>query len=98
MSGCFGFLLGFFLYLYLLFFLSYQYAGGFFELTPCEHFWRFRRWIVKNFFEKILDKIFEDDEKKEVIKSGLQRDGIQLIIGVIAIIIALIIAVYKGVL
>lgn len=51
----------------------------------------------KTFIEKILDKIFEDDEKKEVIKSGLQRDGIQLLIGVIAIIIALIIAVYKGV-
>lgn len=52
----------------------------------------------KTFIDKILDKIFEDDEKKEMIKSGLQRDGIQLIIGVIAIILALIIAAYKGVL
>lgn len=52
----------------------------------------------KTFIDKILDKIFEDDEKKEVIKSGFQRDGIQLIIGVLAIIIILIIAVYKGVL
>ena len=52
----------------------------------------------KTFIDKILDKIFEDDEKKEVIKSGLQRDGIQFIIGVIAIIIVLIIAAYKGVL
>ena len=52
----------------------------------------------KTFIDKILDKIFEDNEKKELIKSGLQMDGIQLIIGVLAIIITLIIAVYKGVL